>query len=283
MNGGKRAVLLLAALIVGAVPAKAFDVKSKFLPLDAGASSSPQEIDQAFRDGTRAYFSGDKEAALDGLRYAAEYGHPAAQWKLGRMYAEGDGVGENDLQAFDYFSRIIAEHADDSPSSPQAPYIANAFVEVGNYYRSGIPNSTIQANSRRAREILTYAASYFGDADAQRDLAEMYLGGEGGEKDIRQAARWLLLAAKKGQIDAQVRLGELLLSGEDIGASPIHGLMWLTVALKRAESAGYDPVRIRNLHEQAFAIASEHTRRSAMDLADAWIRDNASIMSVAAQ
>ena len=44
--------------------------------------------------------------SLKALQYAAEDGHPLAQWKLGRMYAAGDGVARDDVRAFDYFSRI---------------------------------------------------------------------------------------------------------------------------------------------------------------------------------
>ena len=54
-------------------------------------------------------------SSLSALQYAAEDGHPIAQWKLGRMYAEGNGVAQNDLLAFDYFSRIANAHAEDSP------------------------------------------------------------------------------------------------------------------------------------------------------------------------
>ena len=39
--------------------------------------------------------------SLTSLQYAAEGGHPVAQWKLGRMYADGDGVVQDDLRAFD--------------------------------------------------------------------------------------------------------------------------------------------------------------------------------------
>ena len=42
-----------------------------------------------------------------GIRRRA--GPAAAQWKLGRMYAEGDGVERNDLRAFEYFSRIAEQ------------------------------------------------------------------------------------------------------------------------------------------------------------------------------
>jgi hypothetical protein len=82
--------------------------------------------------------------SLNSLQYAAEGGHPVAQWKLGRMYADGDGVIQDDLRAFEYFSRIANAHAEDSPSAPQATIVANAFVALGRYYLNGIPNSKIK-------------------------------------------------------------------------------------------------------------------------------------------
>src|SRR3954466_6144313 len=105
--------------------------------------------------------------SLNALQYAADGGHPVAQWKLGRMYADGDGVIQDDLRAFEYFSRIANAHAEDSPSAPQATIVANAFVALGRYYLNGIPNSKIKPDSDRAREMFSYAASYFGNADAQ--------------------------------------------------------------------------------------------------------------------
>ena len=41
-------------------------------------------------------------------------------WKLGRMYAVGDGVERSDVKAFEYFSSIADDHADDNPSGPDA-------------------------------------------------------------------------------------------------------------------------------------------------------------------
>src|SRR5882757_2143542 len=74
------------------------------------------------------------DTSLTSLQYAADGGHPVAQWKLGRMYADGDGVTQDDLRAFEYFSRIANAHAEDSPSAPQAAIVANAFVALGRYY-----------------------------------------------------------------------------------------------------------------------------------------------------
>ena len=87
-----------------------------------------------------------QDTSLTSLQYAAEGGHPVAQWKLGRMYANGDGVTQDDLRAFEYFSRIANAHAEDSPSAPQAAIVANAFVALGRYYLNGIPNSKIKSD-----------------------------------------------------------------------------------------------------------------------------------------
>ena len=138
-----------------------------------------------------------------------------AQWKLGRMYADGDGVIQDDLRAFEYFSRIANAHAEDSPSAPQATIVANAFVALGRYYLNGIPNSKIKADTERAREMFSYAASYFGNADAQYDLARLYLKTpDASRDDFRYGARWLGLAAQKGQHQAQAMLGQMLFNGD---------------------------------------------------------------------
>jgi len=154
--------------------------------------------------------------SLKALQYAADIdGYAVAQWKLGRMYAAGEGVARDDLRAFDYFSRIAKDHAQDSPSSPQSALVANAFVALGRYYLSGIPNSVIKADPDRAREMLYYAASYFGSADAQYDLARLYLKSTNATpNDYTYGARWLGLAAQKGQHQAQALLGQMLFDGD---------------------------------------------------------------------
>src|SRR3981189_3611439 len=179
--------------------------------------------------------SSTTDTSLTSLQYAAEGGHPVAQWKLGRMYADGDGVAQDDVRAFEYFSRIANAHAEDSPSAPQATIVANAFVALGRYYLNGIPNSKIKSDPERAREMFSYAASYFGNADAQYDLARLYLKGVGSSRDdFRYGARWLGLAAQKGQHQAQAMLGQMLFNGDQLPRQAARGLMWLALARDRA-------------------------------------------------
>src|SRR4051794_22768904 len=93
---------------------------------------------EALRDGMRDYNAGDKAGAAQALEYAATQGHTLALWKLGRMYADGDGVRHDDLKAFEYFSKLADENADESPDSPNASVVASAFVSLGSYFLTGI-------------------------------------------------------------------------------------------------------------------------------------------------
>ena len=112
---------------------------------------------------------------------------------------------------------------------PQARFVANAFVQLGHYYLEGIPNTDVKADPDRAREMFAYAASYFGDADAQYNLARMYLDGVGG---ARSAPGGALAQARRqqGPVQAQALLGHMLFEGENVPRQAARGLMWLTLA-----------------------------------------------------
>ncbi len=210
------------------------------------------------------------EQSLTALQYAADEGHPIAQWKLGRMYASGDGVAQDDLRAFEYFSRVANAHAEDNPSTPQAAIVANAFVALGHYYLNGIPNSKVKADPERAREMLSYAASYFGNADAQYDLARLYLKSpDASVDDFRYGARWLGLAAQKGQHQAQALLGQMLFNGDKLPRQAARGLMWLTLA---RDSAGPDETWIKESYNRAFAKASDDDRAMALQMLEHWVQ-----------
>src|SRR5579862_4737237 len=97
-------------------------------PLGNARPASPFD---AYRSGSQALRQGRTAQGLNELEYAAEQGVPAAQWKLGRMYADGEGVDKNPLRAFEYFSRLTRAHGDDPPSAPQAGFVSKSFVALG--------------------------------------------------------------------------------------------------------------------------------------------------------
>jgi exopolysaccharide production negative regulator len=208
----------------------------------------------------------EKAKELSALQYAAEQGQIGAQWKIGRMLADGDGVAQNDLRAFEYFSQIANSHAGEPPGTPQARIVANAFVALGRYYLKGIPNSAVEPDANRARQMFLYAASYFGDADAQYELGRLYLGGT--PSDMHEAARWFLLAANKGHCRAEIALGDILFRGQQVPRQAARGLMWLTLG---RDCAGADQPWIKPLYDDAFRTASDDERATALLFLRNWM------------
>ena len=266
------------AFVLGAIPVASpgfgFDgapvnPQDTTLPVVSGQPGTAAALK---RTATAAPGATDDSSAtsLTSLQYAAEGGHPIAQWKLGRMYANGDGVTQDDLRAFEYFSRIANAHAEDSPSAPQAAIVANAFVALGRYYLNGIPNSKVKPDTERAREMFSYAASYFGNADAQYDLARLYLKTpDASRDDFRYGARWLGLAAQKGQHQAQALLGQMLFNGDRLPPQRARGLMLLTLA---RDSALPDEAWIKESYNRAIAKASDDDRAMALQMLEHWVQ-----------
>jgi hypothetical protein len=274
----RRSRRTIVAFVLGAIPlAPAFGFDGSPVNPDAPiavvspqSAAVPAPVLKRAASPAAAVAAAAPASPLSSLHYAAEGGHPIAQWKLGRMYADGDGVAQDDLRAFDYFSRIANQHAEDNPSAPQATIVAKAFVALGRYYLSGIPNSKIKSDPDRAREMFSYAASYFGNADAQYDLARLYLRNAGASRDdFRYGTRWLGLAAQKGQHQAQALLGQMLFNGDQMPPQKARGLMWLTLA---RDSALPDETWIKESYNKAIAKASDNDRAMALQMLEHWVQ-----------
>jgi TPR repeat protein len=253
-------VALALCMFGAAAPAFALDGRDTPAtdkgPVQALTFKDPATAWKRYQEGARA---GDARSSLEALRYAADGGQPLAQWKLGTMYAAGEGgVPRDDLKAFQYFSRIVDAYDEDDPDQRRdAAVVASAFVSVGAFSLTGIANTSVHANPERAMEMFYYAATRFRDANAQYNLARMYLDGAGVEKDVRQAARWLNLAADKDHKEARALLGSMLFKGTaGLSRQRPLGLMYLTLAREAANDAKKDGW-IVDLHESAVKAASD--------------------------
>ncbi|MGA7487278.1 MAG: tetratricopeptide repeat protein [Xanthobacteraceae bacterium] len=250
----------------GATPLAAVPVAPLAIPTRPVRPATPLE---AFRSGTQLLRQGKTEQAVAELEYAAERGVPGAIWKLGRMYADGDGVDMNKARAYEYFRRLTALHADESSGAPNARFLANAFVTLGLYHLDGIPG-TLKANPGMAREMFRYAASYFADPEAQYYLGRLYLVGKGAPKDAFQAARWLRLSANKGDHRAQALLGDMLFKGDEVSRQAALGLFWLIIA---KDAAGPDEAWITDMYSSALAQASVSERALAHKYLEDWLKN----------
>ncbi|NEU12125.1 sel1 repeat family protein [Methylobacterium sp. BTF04] len=256
-RGRLRLAMAAGLLLLCGIPVEALDATAR-TPVPAAGYRSARE---ALRTGVRDYNAGDKEGAARALEYAAGQGHALALWKLGRMYAEGDGVPHDDLKAFEFFSRIADDTTDDGPDAQNSSVLASAFTALGTYFLDGIKGTYVRPNPERAYDMFNYAASYFGDPNAQYNLARLYLDGTGVDADPRQAARWFNLAAEKGHAPAQALLGELLINGQGIPVQRSRGLMWLSLARDAAQGRKDD--WIVALYDKAWSAANENDRTDA--------------------
>ena len=142
------------------------------------ASADPLE------DGVAAYRQGDFTAAMRLLRPLADAGDAKAEFHLGRMYALGQGVGQDPRQAVAWY-RKAAEHGD-----AEAEFV----LGVMSLDRSGASQDAGQAVAwlRKAADK--------GVFNAQFRLGMMYAKGASGlEPDPIAARMWLSLAAERAE------------------------------------------------------------------------------------
>jgi TPR repeat protein len=249
---------LLTAGMTAARTANAFDP-------DAGISKDSGPLD-LFRFGFSAYKSGHKDEAAEAYRYAAEKGHAGARWALANMYASGDGVAENDYEAFKIYDEIARKGVE--PGSADTGYFVNALMSLARYYKRGIPGSPVHEDLSQARQLYFHVASVFGIPDAEYELGRMMLSGEGGEGNVAQAKKWLNRARKSGNQSAAALLGNVMFQE----GHTVYGLALMTAALQRAPEK--DKPWIRELQEAAFSLTGEADRRSAVSLAENMVANN---------
>ena len=256
-------VVMAGVLVIStAAPVMAFDPLKVFK-----SDENPLAI---MKFGYDAYKNGRKDDALGAFRYAADKNQLAAKWKLGRMYAIGDGVKRDEIAAFKLYREIADEYADIRPKRQDRIFVSNAIVALADYYRTGIAGTNIKPNITRAVDYYIRAGALYGNGHAQYQLGRIYLDGKMGDPQPVQAARWLRAAGKKSHPAAQAVLGRMLFEGNGVRRRRVQGLMLMTLAVgNSARSRVNDKFSwISEWREKAFNKASQKERVEAVQLAD---------------
>jgi TPR repeat protein len=140
--------------------------------------SSGMVVAADFNKGLKAAQSGDFKTALAEWTPLAELGYASAQYNLGIMYDNGNGVLENDKTAVKWFT--LAAYQGDILAQKQ---LGDMYLRAG--------------KRRRAAKWITKAAKQ-GDASSQLNLGAMYYIGDGVLTDYTKAYMWFNLAAYNG-------------------------------------------------------------------------------------
>ncbi len=138
------------------------------------------------QDGLDAYNVGDYEKSMEVCLPLAEQGVPAAQFCVGRLYANGFGVPMDDAQAHKWYGLAAnAGHAE-------------AQFNLGVMYANGWGTPM---NDTEAAKWYDLAAEH-GNMQAQMALAAALHAGRGIEQSILDAYMWYCIAAELGDTAA---------------------------------------------------------------------------------
>ena len=148
-------------------------------------SCAPPSSD--YQKGLDAALEGDFATAMKLWRPLAEQGNATAQYNISLMYANGDGVPQNNVEALKW-SQLAANQG-----------VAQAQYNVGSMYDNG---TGVLEDDTEALKWYRLAADQ-GIAEAQFNLGLMYANGEGVPQDEAEALKWYQLAADQGDTDAK--------------------------------------------------------------------------------
>lgn len=152
----------------------------------------------------------DYDEAVYWYRKAADQGYAPAQNNLGIMYGDGKGVQQNYTQKI-YWLRKAAEQG-----LVTAQFLLGGAYEVDESIRD------------YTKSVYWYQkAAEQGDADAQLLLGIMYENGKGTQQDDKQAVHWYLRAADQGHAYAQFNLGIMYFFGSGVQQDSYLAAYWL--------------------------------------------------------
>ena len=188
------------------------DLTAFMIPLGPGTEISLE----VWRDGQVRTIKCELQERPDAARLAliyrreAEEGKTWAQRNLARMYRDGEGVPQNDVEAARWFRRA-AEGGD-----------AQAENSLAWHYSRG---RGLPADQNQAFTWYKKAAEQ-GYRIAQNNVAIRYASGRGVTKDVAESARWRQKAADNGYAAAQYSLARLYLNGQGVPKSDQEAMKW---------------------------------------------------------
>ncbi|MFZ4527305.1 MAG: tetratricopeptide repeat protein [Undibacterium curvum] len=200
----------------------------------------------SFDDGVALYEEQDFPEAAAAFLEAAEEGNADAQFNLGLMYLNAEGVDEDYEQAFAWFSKSAEQN------NPRAQ------TNLARMYAKG----------KGVRPDYDAAVTWFNKAaeqnypDAQYSLGVLYVTGNGVPRDYNKARDLFQKAADQGNASAQYQLGLMYFKGKGMEVNQVEGYKWMELAGDYS-----DAVVFREFAQQSMSAADVE---KAAELAEEW-------------
>jgi TPR repeat protein len=163
-----------------------------------------------------AYVRTDYSSAYVTVKTLADEGSASAQFELGRMFENGNGVGKDKRLAVFWYGKAAEQG------------LSKAQYDLGYMYARGLG---VPRDDRQAIDWYRKAAGQ-GVVKAQYNLGEIYSKGVGVPKDDQQAYFWWLLASAQGFPQAVEKrdLVELKLAPEQRAGAQASARSWIPKA-----------------------------------------------------
>ena len=254
---GAAAALWLVGALSGATAGEAVKYKSPEL---------------AFEQGLGAYKSGFYEMAIPALEQTVAEGTEVdrffAEFYLARIYS-GAGALTDHAKAYRLYQTLANENADTDPEDGRrAPFVAKALTALAGYLQRGLPEIGLPPDPQRAVDYLHHAATFFGDKDAQFELAKIYLNGTGTPDDAKRGMHYLSVLTEEGHPGAQAFLADLFWRGVHVKKDERRALALITMAVENAPS--HERIWIEDIYQNIFCATSQKTRKQADGIAAIW-------------
>jgi len=159
--------------------------------------------------------------AVAATQARAEQGDADAQYRLGRMYARGEGVPQDYSQAVAWFRKAAEQGNAKGQNGLGAMYLGG----------QGVPQDYAQAMAWFRR------AAAQGEAMAQANLGVMYDNGLGVPLDYAQAAAWYRQSAEQGYAEAQYNIGVMFVDGQGVPQDYAQAVAWYRKAAEQGHAA----------------------------------------------
>jgi len=208
-----------------------------------------------FREGAEAYDRGDYKIALEEFRKAAKQGNASAQYRLGRMYADGEGVSKDNTEAAKWFRKAAEQGF--TPEN-RITFLLGLEAFILDDYKTALENfrkaaeqgyavaqyllGAMYNEGRGVPENDTLAVKWYrkaaeqGYADAYRILGFMYATGQGVPKYDTEAVKWYRKAAEQGDATAQLNLGIMYNEGRGMPENDTEAVKWYRKAAEQGHA-----------------------------------------------
>lgn len=185
-----------------------------------------------WEEAVAAYNKGDYATAAREFRPFAEQDQQQAQFILGWIFQNGEGVPRDYAESAKWYAKAAARGNVDAQHA------------LGSYYMSG---AGVKRDDAEAAKWFRKAAEQ-GKAQSQYLLGYLLARGEGVTRNEVEAAQWTRKAADQNVVDAQYALALALSNGTGVQKDETEANVWFR---KAAEAGNLDA---------AFLLASNHER-----------------------